>query len=107
MKLFINVSNDRAKFLGPCLTTEIKDKYTTIYRACSAEAKSINPYDYVTRSKQFAVDHMTTCFAYHEEPQHVLRAVVETKYIFNALNPGEYFYVGPPTKRAIIVASAK
>src|ERR1035437_260083 len=41
---------------------------------------------------------MQKAVIYHEEPQHVIQALVETSKVFDASNPGEYFYHGPDKK---------
>ena len=47
--------------------------------------------DYVTLSRKWAKEQT----AVEEEPYHVIRAMVSADQVFEALNPGEYFYDGP------------
>jgi len=68
-------------------------RYTTIYRATNEfEFKSM---DYVTLSRKWAKEHAEHQTAVEEEPYHVIRAMVQADQVFEAYNPGEYFYDGP------------
>jgi len=100
------LANDRQKELGPCITaTGYKDSFVVIYRAMNANTTTFTDYDYVTRSQKFAIehcDHMTTT---EEEPFHVVKAMVRAEHVFNASNPGEYFYHGPNKVGKVIYAS--
>jgi hypothetical protein len=51
--------------------------------------------DYVTLSREFAKKHADHQVVVEEEPYHVLRAMVSGDRVFEAYNPGEYFYDGP------------
>lgn len=85
--------------LGTCMDRETTSHYLTIYRACAMDVKTFSgKKDYVTFSKRFAVEHGEHMHAVHKEPYHVIRALVQTKHVFNAYNPGEYFYFGPEKK---------
>lgn len=72
--------------------TGYKNKYVTIYRA--ALIKSFRPNDYVTLSLKWATGHAEHTAAYEEEPCHVLSAMVLASDVYEAYNPGEYFYGG-------------
>ena len=89
---------------GACLATTTKDKYVYIYRAVLATTTTFKPMDYVTLSRKWADDHCKHIVATDEAPAHVLKAFVPTKNVFDAYNPGEYFYDGPeiPGKPVII-----
>lgn len=91
--------------LGKSLASQIKTPYVTIYRAAPMEANEFYDRDYVTLSKKFAVEHAENNHVYHEEPYHVIEALVSTSNIFNASNPGEYFYSGPNKKAREIYVS--
>jgi hypothetical protein len=93
----INESESERK-LGKSLAEQIPDKFVMIYRACPKDSNTFKDRDYVTRSKKFAIEHAENNHVYHEEQQHVLYAFVPTKYVFDAYNPGEYFYSGPEVK---------
>ena len=80
---------------GACLATQMKDKYVYIYRAVLATTTTFKPMDYVTLSRKWADDHCKHVVATEEAPAHVLKAFVPTKNVFDAYNPGEYFYDGP------------
>ncbi len=92
--------------LGTCLEQETAVPYLTIYRACHKSVTTFSGQkDYVTMSKRFAAEHAEHMHAVHEEPYHVLRALVSTKYMFNAYNNGEYFYSGPEKKGTEVYVS--
>ena len=91
--------------LGKSLASQIKTPYVTIYRAAPMEANEFYDRDYVTLSKKFAVEHAENNHVYHEEPYHVIEALVSTSNVFNASNPGEYFYSGPNKKAREIYIS--
>ena len=101
MKLFISISDShvdvhtRERMRGRCFSELTSSKYIYIYRACDARVKTFKPYDYVTMSKKFAFEHAQTSAAYHEEPQHILKLMVAAKDVYEAPNPGEFFYTGP------------
>jgi hypothetical protein len=61
--------------------------------------------DYVTLSKKFAIEHAENNHVYHDEPFHVIQALVSTQNVFDASNPGEYFYSGPNKKAKEIYVS--
>jgi len=73
-------------------------RYVEIYRAVPTNMLHIKPMDYVTRSKKWAIGHAEHSVAVQEEPQHVLMAMVKSSDVYEAGNPGEYFYDGPEIK---------
>lgn len=77
-------------------------RYVTIYRAVIATTDTFNSMDYVTRSKKFAVEHADHTAAVEEETAHVLKAMVKAADVYEAQNPGEYFYDGPKVKGKVI-----
>jgi predicted nucleotidyltransferase len=79
--------------------------YVVIYRAAPMSANEFYDRDYVTLSKKFAIGHAENNHVYNEEPFHVIQALVSTKDIFDASNPGEYFYHGPNKKAKEIYVS--
>ena len=91
--------------LGQSLASQIKTPYVTIYRAAPMEANEFYDRDYVTLSKKFAVEHAENNHVYHEEPYHVIEALVSTSNVFNASNPSEYLYSGPNKKGREIYVS--
>lgn len=72
-----------------------KPAFVTIYRAVLATTDSFQPMDYVTLNRQWAIEHAQHTAAVESEPAHVLRALVPAKNVYEAYNPGEYFYDGP------------
>jgi hypothetical protein len=66
-----------------------------IYRACVARVTTFKTMDYVTRSLRWAIKHAQHVAAVEGEPAHVMRARVSAEQVFEADNPGEYFYGGP------------
>jgi hypothetical protein len=77
-------------------------KYVNIYRAMGDENPIIKNMDYVTRSLKFAKEHAEHQFAIEEIPQIVVKAMVKADNVFEAYNPGEYFYKGEPIRGKIV-----
>lgn len=96
---------DENRELGRSLSSQIKQEFVEIYRALPIEVNSFHDRDYVTLSKKFAIEHAENNHVYHEEPYHVIKTSVSTKNIFNASNPGEYFYSGPDKRGREIYVS--
>lgn len=69
-----------------------------IYRAVKEGDMSFHPMDYVTRSMKFARQHAEHIAAVEEENASVLTALAAPEHVFEAYNPGEFFYDGPPLK---------
>ena len=82
------------RHLGTCLSKQTNVGFVTIYRACAKNEFSFKDKDYVTLSKNFAIEHAESGHVYHEETQHVIKSLVSTDNVFDAYNPGEYFYSG-------------
>ena len=80
--------------LGDCLSKKTNIGFVSIYRACDIKEFEFKDRDYVTLSQKFAVEHAENGHVYHEEPQHVIKTLVSTDNVFDAYNPGEYFYCG-------------
>lgn len=93
----INKNSDDRK-LGKSLESQFATPFVTIYRAAPMSSNEFFDKDYVTLSKKFAIEHAENNHIYHEEPQHVIQAIVSTKNVFDAYNQGEYFYSGPNKK---------
>jgi len=70
-----------------------------IYRAVPVTVNTFKEMDYVTKSRKFANEHAESMYWTEEEPYHVISKVVSNRpnamTLFNASNPGEYFYHGP------------
>lgn len=97
-------SNDRK--LGNSLTTNLgKTSFVVMYRACAMSSTKFLDKDYVTLNKKFAIEHAENNHVYYEEPYHVIQAVISTDKLFDAYNPGEYFYSGEPKKGKEIYVS--
>ena len=84
--------------LGKCLALQTKEIYIYIYRACKKSENEFHNMDYITLSKKFAIGHAENNHAVNEEPYHVIMAFVKTINVYDAYNPGEYFYKGPDIK---------
>lgn len=84
--------------LGKNLADQINTPYVIIYRAAPITANEFFDRDFITLSKKFAIEHAEHNHVYHEEPQHVIQALVSTKNVYDAFNPGEYFYSGENKK---------
>lgn len=75
-----------------------QEKTVRIYRAVGKNISYFQDMDYVTLSKKFAIGHCDHMVAVEEEPFHVITTEVPTSCVFEAYNPGEYFYSGPLKK---------
>lgn len=91
--------------LGKSLSDQTATPYVTIFRAAPININEFSDKDYVTLSKKFAIEHAENNHVYHESPFHVIQALVSTKNVFDAYNPGEYFYSGPNKKAKEIYVS--
>ncbi len=92
------VREDNGRELGKSLSQKTTNPYVVIYRAAPMSANEFFDKDYVTLSKKFAIEHAESNHVYHEEAYHVIQALVPTKDVYDAYNPGEYFYSGPNKK---------
>ena len=70
-------------------------KYIIIFRARDSKSKNFVTNDYVTLSSKFAIEHAESNHVYYDEQQIVIRAKVPSKFVAEASNPGEWFYIGP------------
>jgi len=77
-------------------------RYVNIYRAMDAQSPTINEYDYVTRSMKFAKGHADHQATVTGETHIVRKARVPATTVFEAYNPGEYFYEGQPIEGNIV-----
>lgn len=99
------MNEDSGRELGKSLANQISTPFITIYRAAPMGANEFFDKDYVTLSKKFAIEHAENNHVYHDEPYHVIQALVSTKDVYDAYNPGEYFYSGPNKKAREIYVS--
>lgn len=74
--------------------TGYQQRYALIYRAQPATDTTIKPMDYVTLSRKFAKEHAQHMAVTEGEDYHMLRAMVPASDVYEAYNPGEYFYDG-------------
>jgi hypothetical protein len=102
------LNEDRRSERGKCLPeTGYKEKYVVIYRAVVTTEMMLHSMDYVTRNQNWAIGHAQHVAVVEGENAHVLRVMVLAKDVYEAHNPGEYFYDGPEIKgRIIFVAEA-
>ena len=87
--------------------TGYEHRYVTIYRAVVATVNNFAPMDYVTMSRKFAVEHAEHLAVTDEETTHVLRAMVKASDVYEAYNPGEYFYDGAAVDKVRVIHVAK
>lgn len=102
IKWMPKVNEKENRILGAKLSDKIGKKYIRIYRAVSNNEKFFKNMDYVTLSKKFAVEHAENNHIYYDEQQQVITALVLSENIYDAYNPGEYFYFGNDKKGDII-----
>jgi hypothetical protein len=94
MRIMEIIAEDRQK--GKSLPeTGYKDNYVVIYRGVLKVETMFRSMDYVTLNRRWAIGHAQHVAAVEGEPVHVLRAMVLAKDVYEAYNPGEYFYDGP------------
>lgn len=74
----------------------------TIYRGVRATESEFKSMDYVTRNRRWAQGHADHVAAVEGEPAVVLKARVPAAQVFEAYNPGEYFYDGPTVKGRVV-----
>jgi len=79
----------------------------SIYRAVPAGVTTIEPMDYVTRTKKWAQGHADHVAAVEEEEAVVLKAMVKAADVYEASNPGEYFYDGPAVRGRVVYRHGK
>jgi hypothetical protein len=85
--------------------TGYKDAYVVIYRGVLTTVSTFQSMDYVTLKRNWAIEHAQHVAAVEDEPAHVLRALVPAKDVYEAYNPGEYFYDGKTVRgRPIFLA---
>jgi len=78
-------------------------KYISILRAKLESLDStFKNMDFVTLSPKFALEHAQHLFAVEEEPAIIIKAMVSADSVFEAPNPGEYFYDGPTVMGKIV-----
>jgi len=70
----------------------------SIYRAVKTPILYFGKMDYVSLSRKFAIGHAEHMAAVEEEPYQVITAMVSSSDVYEAHNPGEYFYDGPLKK---------
>jgi len=93
--------------LGRSLPEANPDRYAptskaTIYRAIEGVNGKFNEMDYITLSRKFAKDHAKHNADMNGEPSVVLEARVPAGQVFEASNPGEYFYNGQSVEGKVI-----
>ena len=78
-------------------------KFATIYRALHNRDTSLHGNsEYVTLSRKFTIEHAQHQTAVHEEVYVVVQYQVRSENVYEAYNPGEYFYYGPPVLGKVI-----
>lgn len=104
MRFFEIINETRVK--GKPLSDDPRyngSKYVIIYRARLAdENPSFENMDYITLNRQWAKQHADHVAAIEEEPAVVIKAMVPIETVYEAYNPGEYFYDGKTTVGKVI-----
>jgi len=99
------IAEDDDRKLGKSLADKISSPFVVIFRAAPKDIFEFRNKDYITLSKKFAIEHAENNHVYHEEPFHVIQALVPTKNVYDAYNPGEYFFSGESKKAKEIYMS--
>jgi hypothetical protein len=86
-------ATDRVQHYGKSLYDQGKHDFLVIYRAVPKTVTEFKPGDYVTLSKKFAIEHAEHVHAMGDAA-HVIKIVVDPHKVYDAMNPGEYFYGG-------------
>jgi hypothetical protein len=81
--------------------TGYENRYAIIFRAITEGEPVFNSMDYVTRSEKFAKEHADHNAGMGEDSS-VIRAMVKAEDVYEAYNPGEYFYDGPPVSGKVV-----
>ncbi len=84
-----------AREIGKCITEKGIIWRVKIYRALNAQDATFKPEDYVTMSLTFAKSHAEHMATVENEDYIVVVITTDSKNVFEAHNPGEYFYMGP------------
>lgn len=93
-KQFLESDRTKGKSLPE---TGYQYKYVHIYRAVGTDVLQFNNMDYVgvgNGGLKFCMGHAAHQVVYTGMPQHVITAMVPAAEVFEAYNPGEYFYGG-------------
>jgi hypothetical protein len=107
MKIQSLLESDRAGYRkGAPLSAETSDKFVYIFRAQPAGITEFTDGSYCTRSKKFAKEHAVHMANVEDAQYVVLSAMLKTEFVFNADNPGEYIYGGPPAKGKVIFTAS-
>ena len=91
--------------LGQKVYDKIGLKYIKVYRAVKKGVIQFYDKDYVTFSETFAKEHAENNHVYYDEPFDVIYALISSDKLYDAYNPGEYFYVGKPLNGKVIYTS--
>lgn len=91
--------------LGKKLLNKVGFKYIKVYRAVKKGVTYFYDKDYVTFSEMFAKEHAENNHVYHEEPYDVIFSLISSDKLYEAYNPGEYFYSGKPLLGKVIYTS--
>lgn len=98
-RLFLNETRRKGRSLAQ---SGYEYRYATIYRGVVATVTKFTSMDYVTRTKKWAEQHADHVAAVEDEPAVVLKATVKAANVYEADNPGEYFYDGPDVKGRVV-----
>ena len=93
--------------LGKPLSSKMSQSRVTIYRAVVSGVTTINDMDYVTLSRKFAVEHAESNTIVNDEVHDVIGVEVSTGDVYDATNPGEYFYSSESPANATVLYTAK
>ena len=74
------------------------DDKVVIFRAVSAKEDYFKSMDYVTKNLRFARIHAEHMAVTEEENYQVISVSADPRNVFEAPNPGEYYYDGPKLK---------
>jgi len=75
--------------------------HVVIFRAVTP-GTTFEPMSYVTLNPRFAKDHAVSMANTEEEQYVVIRKMVPVTDVYEAYNPGEYFYNGPEIEGKVV-----
>ena len=79
--------------------TGYSQSYAIIYRAADPSDMALKGNnEYVTMQRKFAKEHADHQAAVNDEPYVAVRFMVKAEHVYEAYNPGEWFYGGPPVQ---------
>lgn len=95
-KSLVNLkASDSTRKLGKNVAETGGPAFVVMFRAVAKNITTFKDMDYVTLSRKLAIEHAEHNAVVNDEEQIVIKKGISSKLIYEAYNPGEYFYHGP------------